>query len=131
MAGQHAALVGSSGQEADIRKRVPAFGVVLIALVVVGWAASGPGQRPGAPAHVPASLVGVLKIDGMSCAACAAGVRMMAKGVPGVEDVQVDSAGGTAYITYDPSRADPRAIATVITRNIGFKTEVVESSRKL
>ena len=128
-----------------MRMRVAAFGVVVIALLVVAWAASGPkqtqdeqaapvsqaqlSQAPASQAHV--SQVGLLKVEGMFCAGCAVAVQMAAKKVAGVDQVRVSAEDGTAHVTYDPSKTSPKAIANVITRSTGFKTEAVEDSRKL
>lgn len=123
-----------------MRMRVAVFGTVVIALVLLGWAASGSRQQQGDRAPVSqvqasqtqqASQVALLKVEGMFCAGCEAAVKMAANKVDGVRDTKVSSEKGTAEIVYDPSKTTPDAIAVAISKNTGFKTEAVEQHRKL
>ena len=54
-----------------------------------------------------------LKIDGMSCGHCVAGVKKALEGLDGVtvENVAV----GTATVAYDPALASPDKIAGAVT----------------
>lgn len=122
-----------------MRMRVAAFGVVVIVVVVVGWAAPGLRQKQDEPAQVSqvqtsqahAWQVSLMKVEGMFCAGCAVAVQAATKKVGGVEDVKVDHEKGTAEITYDPSRTSAEAVASAITKGTGFKTEVVETRQRL
>jgi len=122
-----------------MRMRIAAFGVVVIALVVVGWAATGLRQKQGAQAQVSQvqtsqaheSRVSLMKVEDMFCAGCAVAVQAAAKKVAGVDEVKVDHEKGTAEITYDPSKTSAQTIASAITKGTGFKTEVVETGSQL
>jgi copper chaperone CopZ len=65
----------------------------------------------------------VLKVSGMSCAACAKTVEKAAKKIDGVKAAKVSEPKGEAEITYDPARTSPEAIAKWISEKTGFKTE--------
>jgi cation transport ATPase len=45
----------------------------------------------------------------MTCAGCEAAVRIAARGVDGVTDVQVSHTKGSAEVTFDPSKTNPDA----------------------
>lgn len=49
----------------------------------------------------------ILKVGGMSCMGCVNSVKKMLEPLPGVASVDVDLAGGSAKIVYDPSQAGP------------------------
>jgi copper chaperone CopZ len=66
---------------------------------------------------------GTLKIAGMTCAGCAAAVRMAARSVEGVTAVKVSYAKGNAEVSFERSKTNPAAIAKVITDTSGFKAE--------
>lgn len=45
-----------------------------------------------------------LKVNGMSCGGCVASVTRVLRALPGVGEVAVALAPGTARVTYDPQR---------------------------
>ena len=55
-----------------------------------------------------------LKIEGMTCGGCVASVTRVLKAVPGVADVKVQLAPGTAEVSYDPARAGVPALKAAI-----------------
>jgi copper chaperone CopZ len=46
-----------------------------------------------------------LKVEGMDCEGCVKSVTRMLSGVPGVEQVDVSLAQGSAKVTYDPAKS--------------------------
>lgn len=56
----------------------------------------------------------VLKVEGMSCAHCERAVGEAVSALPGVSQAQVDLAGGTVTITYDPAAAAPAQMREAI-----------------
>ena len=87
----------------------------------------GAVQTPGAAVH---AQVVTLKVPDMFCAGCEIGVKIAANKVEGVKEVKTDSDTRTADVTFDSSKTTAQAIASAITAGTGFKTEVVNSSRK-
>lgn len=66
-----------------------------------------------------------LKVTGMTCGGCESAVKLAAKRVDGVKTVIASAKSGTAEVSYDPSKTSPEAIAKAVTRNSGFKAEVL------
>lgn len=71
-----------------------------------------------------------LKITGMTCAGCAAAVKMAAKKVDGVTAIDVSYKDGKADVTFDPGKTTPDAIAKAVTNGSGFKAEVQKPAEK-
>ena len=64
-----------------------------------------------------------LKIDGMTCGHCVAGVTKALRGVPGVERADVSLSDGAATVTHDAAtRADALVVAV---REEGYQAEPV------
>ena len=55
-----------------------------------------------------------LKIGGMSCMGCVNSVKRLLAPLPGVTRVEVDLAGGSAEIDYDPAQVDPAVLRRTI-----------------
>ena len=49
----------------------------------------------------------ILPVEGMTCASCVKKVEGALMGLEGVVEANVNFAGGTAHVTYDPARATP------------------------
>lgn len=92
------------------------------------------GRAPGSTAPVQQdekkSERCVLKITGMTCAGCAAAVKMAAKKVDGVSAIEVSYEDGRAIVTFDPAKTSPDAIAKAVTKGSGFKAEVQKPAGK-
>ncbi len=72
-------------------------------------------DTPSEEVLAAATETATLKVEGMTCASCKVTVRTAARKVDGVAKVDVDVDAGTATVTYDPRRTDPKAIAEAIT----------------
>jgi len=94
--------------------------VAALGLALTGAVWAGAGQKADAAKASPAKVT--LKVEGMDCGGCALSVKMAAKDVSGVTDVEVSVEKGAAEIAYDPDKSNPDAIAKAITKNTGFKT---------
>jgi len=109
-----------------MRLRRAALGTLLMLLVGIGVtttvaeAAQDPAQK---------TATSTLKVLDMFCAGCEAAFKIAAKNIDGVKQVSTDSKKRTAEVTYDPSKTTAEAIATAITKNAGFKTEVVKKPK--
>ena len=71
-----------------------------------------------------------LKVPDMDCAGCEVGIKIAAGKVNGVKDVKTNSETRTAAVTFDPSKTNPEAIASAITKSTGFKVEVPKTAKK-
>jgi Cu+-exporting ATPase len=67
-----------------------------------------------------------LKVDGMRCAGCAAGVTRIIRGQPGVRDAQVDYLLGRAVVEGDAG-CDPAAVARALSE-AGYPSQPVPAS---
>jgi copper chaperone CopZ len=67
-----------------------------------------------------------LRVTGMTCSGCVNAVRSTLKNIPGVQDADVDLAGGHAKVTYDPAQASVEAMVTAV-GELGY-TATVEST---
>lgn len=54
------------------------------------------------------------KVGGMSCMGCVNSVKRLLSQVAGVFRVEVDLAGGTAEVDYDPALTDPDALRRAV-----------------
>ena len=61
----------------------------------------------------------ILRVGGMSCAACAAKIEAFTKKVPGVKDAVANFGNNTVSVTYDDSETDHEAVACAI-RKAGY-----------
>ncbi|MDR3409849.1 MAG: heavy-metal-associated domain-containing protein [Formivibrio sp.] len=55
-----------------------------------------------------------IRIDGMSCGGCVAGVTRKLQAQPGVEDVQVSLQPGSARIRFDSAQINQAALESAI-----------------
>lgn len=63
-----------------------------------------------------------LKIEGMHCGACAAGIQMFVSQMDGVRSVFVDYEGGKGTMEFDPAKASKEKIIKAIAE-LGYKAE--------
>lgn len=56
----------------------------------------------------------VLKIQGMSCHHCKEAVTKALTSLSGVESVDVDVAGGTATVSFDPAQVSEEAMRAAV-----------------
>jgi Cu+-exporting ATPase len=66
-----------------------------------------------------------LRVDGMTCASCAASVARVLRAQPGVTDAQVDFMMGRAVVAIDPAVADPARLAKAVDK-AGYRARVAE-----
>jgi len=67
----------------------------------------------------------LIAIEGMQCASCANGIKVMLKRTPGVISAEVSYDRREAEVEYDPSGTSPEMIIKAIT-NMGYKATVKE-----
>jgi copper chaperone CopZ len=101
---------------------VAAAVIVGVGIGLWAWRTAGRVERAAAPQPAPATVT--LTIEGMTCAGCAASVKLAAKRIEGVGDAVIDLDEGTAVVTYDPGKTTPETIARAITEETGFKASV-------
>ncbi len=102
---------------------IAGFNVILLATTAVAVAGvvalpyySGRILRPVPErAEVAATVTTTLRIDGMTCEACATGLQASLQRIPGVAKAVVDYEGKSAKISFDPAKQSRAALAKVIT----------------
>lgn len=109
-----------------MRLRYAALGTLFVMLVGMGLT---PTVGVAGQDKVQQTVTSTLKVPDMFCGGCEAAVKMAAKKVDGVKDISTDSAKRTAEVTYDPSKTNADDIASAITKNSGFKVEVVKKAK--
>lgn len=104
--------------------------VITVAIVAVRSRTPERNEREvGAQVIAVSSQMVTLKVPKMDCAGCEVGVRIAASKVEGVKDVKTDSDKRTAEVTFDPSKTTAQAIASAITKETGFDTEVPQTDK--
>lgn len=111
-----------------MRMTLATVGVAVVALTLTGWGWTSDAQQQDENAQ--AGQVCTLKVSGMTCAGCAAAVKMAAQKVDGVKDAKVSYEKGTAEVTYDQTKTSPEKIAKAITENSGFRAEVPKKGKR-
>lgn len=90
-------------------------------LTVLGIGAPAQEQQKPAARAVTCEL----KIEGMSCGACAARFEREARKIDGVTAAKVDQPSAKAQITYNPEKTSPSVIAKTVTERSGFEATVI------
>jgi len=98
-------------------------------LTMFGFGTSAAATQNEKPSSKTAQTC-TLKVEGMSCSACASKVEKTALKIDGVKTAKVDSRKGTAEIAYDAAKTNPDSIAKTITDKSGFKAEAPKSTPK-
>jgi mercuric ion binding protein len=108
-----------------------AAGLVLVATLGIAACKQG-NDRAQATAATGAAIQAeaVFNVQGMHCVTCPLTVRTAAKGVVGVVDAQVSMDEARAWVTYDPQKTAPAAIAQAITDS-GYPATVVGAPSSL
>jgi len=102
----------------------------MVALLLLSLASVAAGCNKSAPdeatasARAAATVQTEFNVEGMHCASCPVTVKAAAEGVGGVSAVRVSMADAKAWVTYDPARTKPGAIAAAITES-GYKATPV------
>jgi Cu+-exporting ATPase len=96
----------------------------LLAILGVG----APAQEQQKPAAGSATCE--LKVEGMSCGACAARFEREARKIEGVTAAKVDYPSAKAEITYNPEKTSPTVIAKTVTERSGFEATVLAPKAK-
>lgn len=95
----------------------PVLGVLaLSALVLVG-----------APALADDAKTATLDIQGMTCGACTASVRVVLKKLDGVSEAKVSFEEKKAIVAYDPAKITPQKMADAINTKLPYRAKVVIS----
>jgi copper chaperone CopZ len=96
----------------------------LLAMLGIGAPAQEPQKGPATGATCD------LKVEGMSCGACAARFEREARKIEGVTAAKVDHPTAKAQITYDPEKTSPSVIAKRVTELSGFEATVIAPKAK-
>jgi mercuric transport protein len=81
----------------------------------------------GAPALADDAKTATLDIQGMTCGACTASVRIVLKKLDGVSEAKVSFEEKKAVVAYDPAKITPQKMADAINAKLPYKAKVVAS----
>ncbi|KAK9840963.1 hypothetical protein WJX81_002856 [Elliptochloris bilobata] len=127
--GVRSAAVSLTMQQADV---VRAPGGASEADLVAAVEATGFEARVlsagAAPSGTAALDTAVLRVGGMTCAACAAAVERACLGVPGVASAAVNVLAARAEVAFDPDRTGPRHLLAAM-QDAGFEAALADSDR--
>lgn len=73
-------------------------------------------------ASMAATAEVVLRVDGMTCAACETTISTRLEEEPGIVSCAVDHAAGTARVAFDPTKVQATRIADAI-RDAGYEVK--------
>ena len=86
--------------------------------------AARPGESPVQQVSLASDREAVVRIDGMTCDACARGVEATLGRTEGVVSASVTMEPPEARIRFDEEVTTPEALAEVIA-SLGYETEIV------
>lgn len=114
-------------------KRATTVFILLFALLgITGFANAGGGccsiPVSASTTRTPAAAkVATLRIDGMTCGACATAVKQVLKNLNGVKDAHLSFAEKKGVVTYDPAKVTPEEIAKAVTEKLpAYKATVIK-----
>lgn len=81
----------------------------------------------GAPALADDAKTATLDIQGMTCGACTASVRVVLKKLDGVSEAKVSFEEKKAIVAYDPAKITPQKMADAINTKLPYRAKVVIS----
>lgn len=96
-------------------------------LVLAGW--SGAAQcahaEPAATNSMAQATLEVkkLKVNGMTCLGCVAGVKNALLNIAGVKQAEVSLENNEAIVEFDPTQTHPEALLAAVT-DAGFQAEL-------
>ena len=98
------------------------LGLFLLAAVVLGAFLLQRGPQREMPAAAPDAQTAsvTIPIEGMSCAACVAGVKKTLKSMDGVRQVEVRLAERETRVRYEGTKVTPERLAAAINK-LGYK----------
>ncbi len=113
-----------------MKKRMFAFatGTALVAALLLSF---GCGQKSAQTSDQAAAVPNSgkvakvsLQVDGMTCSACASGIKATLKSLDGVLEAKVDYEAGKAEVKYDPDKASVDRIVDTINK-LGYKARSI------
>ncbi len=96
-----------------------ALGATLALLPFFPVRAESPSTQGGSQAAGTVTL----RVEGMSCAACAFSVRTALKKLDGVKDAKVSSAESQAVVDYNPAKVTPEQMIDAVNK-LGYKASL-------
>lgn len=99
--------------------------VAVLLAVYPSLAAIGARTEATGTTPIAGSVTKTIRIDGMTCEGCSAGIVDALVDVEGVSESHVDFAHGQAVVTYDPSRATRERIVAAVER-LGYRATILE-----
>jgi copper chaperone CopZ len=81
----------------------------------------------GAPVLADDLKTATLDIQGMTCGACTASVRVVLKKLDGVSEAKVSFEEKKAVVAYDPAKVTPQKMADAINAKLPYKAKAVVS----
>jgi copper chaperone len=93
----------------------------LVALLALALALAG-CQKQAGPTEV------VLDVQGMTCGNCEQAIRTEVSRIDGVSNVRASHKEGKVWVTYEPGKVTPDALASAINR-LGYKASAQKGKR--
>src|SRR5437868_10363096 len=104
-----------------MNKQLRTFVLVLVVVAFVCVALIGTPRS----ALAEEAKTATLNVEGMSCGACTASVRIVLKKLDGVSEAKVSFDDKKAVVTYDSAKVTPQTMAEAINAKLPYKAKVV------
>ena len=78
----------------------------------------------------PAAATTRLRIEGMTCGACATSVKIVLQKIDGVNTARVSHEEKSAVVTYDPAKVTPQHLADTVNAKLPYKATLVASGEE-
>ena len=95
--------------------------VVTLTSTLPCWSITGRAYAEERPAAATARL----RIEGMTCGACATSVKIVLGKIHGVSTARVSHEEKSAVVTYDPAKVTPQQLADTVNEKLPYKATVV------
>jgi len=105
----------------NIKFAVAFFALALVAILTIPAAI---GSSNNSQTNMPEEEEVVIRIEGMTCSACANGVAASLRRVEGVIEAEVSIEPPEAHIRYDTSETSTEALVEAI-EELGYEAEIV------
>lgn len=90
-----------------------------------GGSSESASASPSITSPTAALVKATFAVEGMTCTSCNITVKVAAEKVPGVSEARASHGEKRAWVTYDPAKTTPAAIAMAIA-NAGYKSTPVQ-----
>ena len=109
--------------------KIGVWSATFLAAIAIAFPSFGVAPSASANLAVQGKAIVSLKVEGMDCKACAAGLEGSLGGITGVHTARVSFEKGEAIIEYDPALITPDDFVARVKEN-GFTATIIEQKKR-